>query len=179
MVTLLVLGTLVFVGCGKKAAKAPTADPAAGGAAATAAPAAGGAAATAAPGAGPISNKLEVRPKGEELAFNPNEFVVAAGTEITVNFENTSVVNPHNWILLNSNSEELATKLDTDGAAAGLDKGYMPADLTNVLAHTKLLQPGEKDTITFNAPTTPGTYIFICTVPGHFVAGCRGTVVVK
>ncbi len=37
----------------------------------------------------------------------------------------------------------------------------------DVIAHTKLLGPGESETITFNAPEA-GTYKFICTFPAHY-----------
>jgi azurin len=37
----------------------------------------------------------------------------------------------------------------------------------DVIAHTKLLGPGESETITFNAPAA-GTYKFICTFPAHY-----------
>jgi azurin len=37
----------------------------------------------------------------------------------------------------------------------------------DVIAHTKILGPGESETITFNAPAA-GTYKFICTFPAHY-----------
>ena len=40
-------------------------------------------------------------------------------------------------------------------------------NLPGVFAATKLLKPGESDTITFTAPPA-GTYPFICTYPGHY-----------
>ena len=42
--------------------------------------------------------------------------------------------------------------------------GAPPPD--QVIAHTKLLGPGESDVIEFDAPA-PGTYPFVCTFPGH------------
>jgi len=33
--------------------------------------------------------------------------------------------------------------------------------------YTRMLGGGESDTITFDAPE-PGTYIFICSFPGHY-----------
>jgi plastocyanin len=36
---------------------------------------------------------------------------------------------------------------------------------------------GGEQTVTFNAP--PGTYTFYCAVPGHDLAGMRGTLVVR
>jgi azurin len=35
------------------------------------------------------------------------------------------------------------------------------------LVYTRMLGGGESDTITFDAPE-PGTYIFICSFPGHY-----------
>lgn len=48
-----------------------------------------------------------------------------------------------------------------------------------VIASTKLLGPGESDTITFKAPTTPGDYLFICSFPGHYAIGMKGVLSVK
>ena len=38
---------------------------------------------------------------------------------------------------------------------------------------------GETVEVTFRAPTAPGTYTFLCSFPGHFAAGMRGTLVIK
>jgi len=32
---------------------------------------------------------------------------------------------------------------------------------------------------TFKVPAKPGRYAFLCTFPGHFALGMRGTLVVK
>jgi len=47
-----------------------------------------------------------------------------------------------------------------------------------VIASTKMLGPGETATVTFTAPA-PGVYDYICTFPGHALAGMRGTLTVK
>jgi plastocyanin len=31
----------------------------------------------------------------------------------------------------------------------------------------------------FGAPAKPGSYTYLCTFPGHFVAGMKGVLVVK
>jgi azurin len=48
-----------------------------------------------------------------------------------------------------------------------------------VLAHTKLLGPGESETVTFNAPFIPGEYPFFCSFPGHYSQGTKGVMTVK
>jgi azurin len=47
-----------------------------------------------------------------------------------------------------------------------------------IIVFTKLLGPGESDTITFNAPAA-GVYDYICTFPGHVILGMRGKMTVK
>ena len=51
-------------------------------------------------------------------------------------------------------------------AAGARDTEYIP-DGGSELVYTKMLGGGESDTITFDAPE-PGTYIFICSFPGHY-----------
>ena len=55
-----------------------------------------------------------------------------------------------------------------EAAAQAKESGYVPQDkLTQVIAHTKMLGPGESDEITFNL-SEPGVYDFICSFPGHW-----------
>ena len=56
---------------------------------------------------------------------------------------------------------------------------YFPAEMKDrVLARTRLLGPGESDTVTFT-PIKPGTYEYLCTFPAHAAAGMRGVIAVK
>jgi azurin len=48
-----------------------------------------------------------------------------------------------------------------------------------VLAATGLAGGGETVEVTFTAPAKPGTYTFVCTFPGHFAGGMKGTLTVK
>jgi azurin len=40
---------------------------------------------------------------------------------------------------------------------------------SQILAATKLLDPGQKETLKLKAPAQPGDYEFVCTFPGHAV----------
>jgi uncharacterized cupredoxin-like copper-binding protein len=42
-----------------------------------------------------------------------------------------------------------------------------------------VLGPGQTGDVTFNAPTAPGSYVFLCSFPAHCAAGMRGVLVVK
>jgi azurin len=48
-----------------------------------------------------------------------------------------------------------------------------------VLAKTKLLGPGESDSVTFTAPGAPGAYDYICTFPEHYAGGMKGVMTVR
>jgi uncharacterized cupredoxin-like copper-binding protein len=89
-------------------------------------------------------------------------------TELT--FDNAAAVPlPHNVIVGKAGSKDAlfaaAMKIATD--PQGMAKGYVPDD-ANVLAHTKLVQPGQKETIEFVLPAA-GAYPYMCTFPGHSI----------
>jgi uncharacterized cupredoxin-like copper-binding protein len=50
----------------------------------------------------------------------------------------------------------------------GIAKAHIP-DMDAVLVHSKLVEPEEEDILYFKAPSKPGIYEFVCTVPGHYL----------
>ena len=90
-------------------------------------------------------------------------------------FKNGSGAQKHNWILVKG-GDDVAAKVDEAGVAAGDAKGYIPDD-ANIVAKTKLVDGAATDSITFKAD--PGTYTYLCTFPGHYAAGMKGTLTVK
>ena len=54
---------------------------------------------------------------------------------------------------------------------------WLNVDDPAIVAHTRLIEGGQSNTITFTAP--PGTYTYLCTFPGHYAAGEKGTLVIK
>ena len=62
--------------------------------------------------------------------------------------------------------------------ASGRPPTYLPEDMSPVLAHTKMLGPGESDMVEVTAPAEAGTYPYLCTFPGHF-AIMKGVLVVE
>ena len=57
-------------------------------------------------------------------------------------------------------------------------QGYIPDDKANIVSNTKLVNATETDSVSFTAPAA-GTYTYLCTFPGHFIAGMKGTLTVK
>jgi len=125
---------------------------------------------------------LEIGIQGEELAFDKKtmEATVARGAPVTVRFTNTSSTQEHNWVLLDHHDMDQASVFNDVAVAAGAENSYFPQEekyANDVLAHAENQQPGGSATVTFKAPS-PGEYLYICTVPGHFVAGDWGTLTI-
>ena len=68
----------------------------------------------------------------------------------------------------------------TDGLAAGIDKNYLKDGDERVIAHTKIIGAGEKDSVTFDVSKLKAgeEYEFFCTFPGHN-SMMKGAVVLK
>lgn len=83
----------------------------------------------------------------------------------------------HNWVL--SSAADMPG-VASDGMAAGLDKDYLKEGDTRIIAHTKIIGAGEKDSVTFDvSKLAAGTdYAFFCSFPGH-IAMMKGTVTLK
>jgi len=69
----------------------------------------------------------------------------------------------HNFVLIKKDVDVNEYALRAAGAR---NSEYVPEG-DNEIAYTKMLGGGESDTITFDAPE-PGTYVFICSFPGHY-----------
>jgi azurin len=83
----------------------------------------------------------------------------------------------HNFVLLAKGTDPAAF---TNASATASTTGYIPAQFkAKILASTGLAGPGETVDVTFKAPTAPGKYTYLCSFPGHFVAGMKGTLTVK
>ncbi len=83
----------------------------------------------------------------------------------------------HNFVLLQKGANQVA--FVTESAAARETDFIAPKLKDQVIAATGLAGAGETVEVTFKAPAAPGEYPFLCTFPGHFQAGMRGTLTVK
>jgi azurin len=116
----------------------------------------------------------------DAMQFSLKEIAAAPGETLTVKLSHIGKLPKaamgHNWVLLERMSGEEVAKFAMGCAKFAPD--YLPKDLGQVLAHTKLLGGGEADAVTFTVPSEVGQYPFICTFPGHF-AMMRGNLIVK
>lgn len=124
--------------------------------------------------------KMEVT-ANDQMKFAPTELEAQPGQPLEVTLKNVGSMPKasmgHNWVLLVKDAD-VNKILENGMTAAG--NGYIPPDMENlVIARTELLGPGESDTVTFNAPSEPGDYEFICSFPGHYLLGMKGILTVK
>lgn len=117
-------------------------------------------------GGGAGAATIDVGSDGENLAFDKTTLTATAGQQVTVNFKNNSAAQQHNWVLV-SGGEDVAKPVADAGLTAGAGANYLPADNATIVANTNLLDPGSTGNVTFTAPAA-GTYLYICTVPGHY-----------
>jgi putative membrane-bound dehydrogenase-like protein len=110
--------------------------------------------------------KLAVIP--HEMKYDKTTFTVKAGSQVTIDFENPDFMQ-HNLVIGQKGS------METIGEAAdalardpkGAEQNYVPK-IPQVIAATRLVDPEGRESLVFVAPTEPGEYPFVCTVPGHW-----------
>ncbi len=117
----------------------------------------------------------------DSMKFNLTKIEAAPGEEITIVLTNVGTMPKqamgHNLILLKKDANAQAYASAALKAAA---TEYVPAALADqVIGHTKLLGPKQKDSFTFKAPSEAGDYTYLCSFPAHFVAGMKGVLTVK
>lgn len=114
----------------------------------------------------------------DTMMYDKTTFEVKSGQKVKLVFKNIGKLPKqamgHNVIILKK-GVDVASYCT---AAIGAAPEYFPKDKKDdVVAATKLLGPGETDTIIFTAPA-PGVYDYVCTFPGHF-ALMKGKMTVK
>lgn len=117
----------------------------------------------------------------DAMKFSVTAIDAKPGEKITVKLTGQGampkVAMAHNFVLLAAKTDANAF---ATAAAAARATDFIPAALkAQVLANTGLAGNGETVEVTFTAPKAPGVYTFICTFPGHFLAGMKGTLTVK
>jgi azurin len=113
----------------------------------------------------PVSNNIELT-AGDQMKYDKIELRVKANEKVTLTLKNIGTqpkeAMGHNFILLKD-----GTDLAAFAASAVNAPDHIPANNPAIIAHTKLLGPGESDTIEFTVPA--GSYTYICSFPGHYL----------
>jgi azurin len=138
------------------------------------------AAKAAAKAGGKAGRTIEIT-SGDNMKFDVTEITAKPGESLKVVLKNTGtmpkIAMAHNFVLLKPGTD--AAEFNKAAFNARETDFIPPAMKDAVLASTALAGAGEVVETTFKAPTKPGTYTFVCSFPGHFALGMRGTLTVK
>ena len=109
-----------------------------------------------------------IRTVREQMRYDTPRLVVEAGKPFEIIVENADFM-PHNLAVVKPGTRELVgtaaatmkpEELDSQGRA------YLPKT-SDILAATRLLDSGQKETLKLTAPSLEGDYEYVCTFPGH------------
>ncbi|MBC8363880.1 MAG: cupredoxin domain-containing protein [Actinobacteria bacterium] len=100
---------------------------------------------------------------GNEFSFEPGDFTIAAGQEVTVTYRNDGAVD-HSFTILEEGT-----------VISKLEDYNEDMEIPDTHIH---LEPGETGSATFTI-SKPGRYQFICELPGHLEAGMKGQLTVS
>ncbi|MEZ0608210.1 plastocyanin/azurin family copper-binding protein [Fibrella sp. WM1] len=98
------------------------------------------------------------------LQFSEKRLVLRPQTRLTLIVENDDDM-AHNLVVTKPNSRARVVEFALALGDAGPARQFVPA-LSDVLAHTRLLSPGDSDTLTLTLPDE-GDFSYVCTYPGH------------
>ena len=118
----------------------------------------------------------------DQMSFNTKEIVIDKSCKtFTVNLTHSGSLSKnimgHNVVL--TKTADMAG-VATDGMSAGIDKNYLKDGDTRIIAHTKIIGAGEKDSVTFDVSKLKAgeDYSFFCSFPGHN-SMMKGAVILK
>jgi azurin len=117
----------------------------------------------------------------DQMKFDVTEILAKPGQKVTVTLKNIGsmpkISMGHNFVLL---VEGIDPNKFVEAGTPHMGREYIAPEMEDkVIAHTKLLGPGESDTVSFAAPRNPGTYVYICSFPGHYAIGMKGALIVQ
>ena len=101
------------------------------------------------------------------MKYDKLSLTVTAGRPVELTLINPDTMEHNLVITLPGRAQEIGVAMSADPTAAAAI-GYVPKDSDAVLHYTRMLKPGESDTLRFIAPAKPGKYEYVCTFPGHY-----------
>lgn len=118
----------------------------------------------------------------DQMSFNTKEITIDKSckqftVELTHSGSMPKNVMGHNLVV---SKEADMQPIATDGIGAGIDNNYLKAGDTRIIAHTKVIGAGEKDSLTIDVSKLAAgeKYGFFCSFPGH-ISMMKGAVVLK
>lgn len=118
---------------------------------------------------------------GDDMKFSVTEIVAKPGEKLRIVLQSRGTMPK---VAMAHNVAVLAKGTDLDAfinasATARTTEFIAPSFTSKVIATTRMAGNGETVEVTFDAPKAPGRYDYVCSFPGHYLAGMRGVLVVK
>lgn len=125
-----------------------------------------------------VTSHIELQ-ASDDMRFDKDLFKVKAGEKIKLTLKNVGEQPVesmgHNAVVLDEGTDVAGFGGE---AFKAKDDEYIPSTFaSSIIAHTKLLGPGQSDEIEFTLPKA-GVYEFICSFPGHW-GTMRGKIVAE
>ena len=111
---------------------------------------------------------IKIKTVEEEMRYDIPYFAVEAGRPVQIVLENHDLM-PHNLVITQPEKLKEVANLGLQVGPTGGWKGlpYVP-ESESVLFASEMVQPYKSDRLTFDAPTEPGEYPYVCTFPQHW-----------
>jgi azurin len=134
----------------------------------------------AAPAAKPGAARLVEILATDDMKYSVTDIQAKAGETLRLKLVSKGtlpkVAMAHNIVVLKVGAKQADF---ANAAAMARATDFVPPDMKDqVVAASGLAGPGETVEVTVKIPAA-GSYPFICTFPGHFAAGMRGTITAK
>jgi azurin len=147
------------------------------------------AAAQTAPAAKPAAKAQDAQAKaartvelvvGDNMKFDKTEIAARPGETLRIVLKSAGtmpkITMGHNFVLLKPSVDLVEFN---KAAFNARETDFIPPTMKDgVIANTVIVGPGETVETTFKVPAA-GRYPYICSFPGHFALGMRGTLIVK
>ena len=117
----------------------------------------------------------------EQMRYDTTRLVVEAGKPFEIIVENTDAM-PHNLVFVQPGARQEVAEAAQNMKPDALDKkgrAFVPKDHAKIIEASKLIEPGQKETLKLTAPATEGDYEYVCTFPGHWTLMWGKLIVVK
>ena len=117
----------------------------------------------------------------DQMKFDVTEIDAVPGETIRIVFTTVSklpkMAMAHNVVILKKDADVEAF---ANASAMARDNDYIAPDKEDqIIAATPLAGGGETVEVTFTVPEETGEYEYICSFPGHFLGGMKGTLNVE
>jgi putative heme-binding domain-containing protein len=104
----------------------------------------------------------------ERMTYDKEVVAVQAGKPVEFVLENNDLM-PHNFVIVRPGAlEEIGLLAEASAQQPAFAARQFVPKSPKVLLSSRLLQPRDSENLSFDAPTAPGVYPFVCTYPGHW-----------